>query len=69
MADLDEVLAAGQRRLADLLNTALTEHCINQPNQTSEPVTIPENEIDTRITGLMDQFTTTQYFQTYWVFG
>tara|TARA_Y100000114_G_scaffold111186_1_gene104941 strand:+ start:1787 stop:3121 length:1335 start_codon:yes stop_codon:yes gene_type:complete len=57
MADLDEVLAAGQRRLADLLHAAETEHCVNQPNQLPEEVTLPENETDGRITDLMDQFT------------
>ena len=57
MADLDEVLAAGQRRLADLLHAAENEHCVNQPNQLPEQVTLPENETDGRITNLMDQFT------------
>ena len=57
MADLDEVLAAGQRRLADLLHAAENEHCVNQPNQLPEEVTLPENETDGRITDLMDQFT------------
>ena len=41
MADLDEVLAAGQRRLADLLHAAENEHCVNQPNQLPEEVTLP----------------------------
>ena len=57
MADLDEVLAAGQRRLADLLHAAENEHCVNQPNQLPEQVTLPENETDGRITDLMEQFT------------
>ena len=58
MADLDEVLAAGQRRLADLLSIAETEHCINQPKREPEPeqTPVPENESDTRIIDLLDQY-------------
>ncbi len=56
MADLDEVLAAGQRRLADLLNIAESENCINQPNQPQEEEVIPENVGDARVISLMDQY-------------
>ncbi len=57
MADLDEVLAAGQRRLADLLNIAENENCINQPNAQTTEQPIPESETDTRIVDLLDQYT------------
>ena len=56
MADLDEVLAAGQRRLSDLLSIAENENCINQPNQEPIEVPLPENETDTRIIDLLDQY-------------
>jgi putative DNA primase/helicase len=56
MADLDEVLAAGQRRLADLLNIAESDNCINQPNRPQQEETIPENVGDARVLTLLDQY-------------
>jgi putative DNA primase/helicase len=55
MADLDEVLAAGQTRLADLLNIAESQNNINEPNE-EQNQNIPENETDGRIIDLLDQY-------------
>ena len=56
MADLDEVLAAGQTRLADLLSIAESENCINQQEQPNREDELTENESDNRITSLLDQY-------------
>jgi putative DNA primase/helicase len=56
MADLDEVLAAGQTRLADLLTLAESDNCINQPSQTNQEAELSENQSDNQITTMLDQY-------------
>jgi len=56
MADLDEVLAAGQTRLADLLNIAENQNCINQPQSQPQEPELSENQSDNRIVDLLDQY-------------
>ena len=56
MADLDEVLSAGGTTLETLMQRAENEHCINQPEQAPEEQEIPENQGDTNIIALLDQY-------------
>ena len=57
MADLDEVLAAGGTTLTQLLQQAENENCIHQPEERPEDAEIPENEGDSNITAMLDQYT------------
>lgn len=57
MADLDEVLAAGQTRLADLLHIAEHQNCINQAQGQAQEPELSEHESDDRIVDILDQYT------------
>jgi putative DNA primase/helicase len=56
MADLDEVLAAGQTRLADLLHIAEHQNCINQAQGQEQGPELSEHESDDRIVDILDQY-------------
>ena len=56
MADLDEVLSSGGTTLTQLLQQAENDNCIHQPEQDPEDQPIPENQGDTNIIALLDQY-------------
>ena len=56
MADLNEVLAAGGTTLTQLLEQAENDNCIHQPESDPQERDIPENEGDTNITSMLDQY-------------
>lgn len=56
MADLDEVLSSGGTTLTQLLQQAENDNCIHQPEQDPEDQPIPENQGDTNIVALLDQY-------------